>query len=732
MATTPTNKPIPSEDPRDLKFNAGKIDEVVTSDSHYYTDRFGVRRWTIAGFQYTAEEAIRNYGYITMDSFEDGATLTLPNQVLRYEATGEYYRWDGEFPKTVSSGSTPDSTGEVKSGAWVSVGDASLRSQLASKLGYSLIGELDSVSGFYGLYGENNSRVKLKSWSSDYILVTGGKPTGGGEFIFRDNMPKSAHNGGTIISPTVPYSDASAFLQGAGETDASGSGCWVRDFDGAINVLWFGAVGDGISDSSDSIQQAIDQSLSNHLGEIYFPAGVFLIKNTINIQNCRGLKISGSGYGGDLVTGWSGAQDHVQTNLVWSGAQGGVMFNIGGAAFLSWSDIDFVGSPDGSNRASILHSWSDVSPTNNGFATGNCDYTRCSFSYATTAINCGSLSTDLNCSDMTFKHITGKELVNFLKVNNDQGVNYVFQYTNLDVEDYMFWFARGGVLNATHTSGNCDYILRIDTAGVNNGQYLLDGVSLDFFPNIQSKVLLAADTDAGKKSVVTINNLSTPQGQPTTDPMIKVNGNVQVNVNGGMIVDTNFADINNDAPDLGEAVLVCTGCKFDTTYFAFSKYFTVGGGSEVVIDNCSDALGRVLRNTNDSMRTGFISSVVRNTPYSSATRMPVNHDLAPDRNKTFFGRKGHIKGLSIATSANLTAGTLSARVMINGIGIPATEVSISATESAGLTYIYFKNPTLKFSATDFIEVQWQTDAEYAAPSAVTYATLYVDFGDYGE
>lgn len=140
MATTPTNKPIPSEDPRDLKFNAGKIDEVVTSDAHYYTDRFGVRRWTIAGFQYTAEEAIRNYGYITMDSFEDGSTLTLPNQVLRYEATGEYYRWDGEFPKTVSAGSTPETSGGVGLGVWVSVGDASLRTNLSSSDGAGMIG----------------------------------------------------------------------------------------------------------------------------------------------------------------------------------------------------------------------------------------------------------------------------------------------------------------------------------------------------------------------------------------------------------------------------------------------------------------------------------------------------------------------------------------------------------------------------------------------------------------
>lgn len=166
MATTPTNKPIPSEDPRDLKFNAGKIDEVVNSDAHYYIDRFGVRRWTIAGFQYTAEEAIRKYGYITMDSFEDGATLTLPNQTLRYEANGEYYRWDGEFPKIVPAGSTPDSTGEVKSGAWVSVGDASLRSNLASDDGAGLVGFKSPLANSIKrtLHDKNNDLVSVKDF----------------------------------------------------------------------------------------------------------------------------------------------------------------------------------------------------------------------------------------------------------------------------------------------------------------------------------------------------------------------------------------------------------------------------------------------------------------------------------------------------------------------------------------------------------------------------------------
>lgn len=140
MATTPTNLPVPSESPRDLKFNAGKIDEFVTSPNHTYTDRFGVQHWTISGIQFTAAEAIGQLGYITLDSFEEGAVLTLPNQALRYEATGEYYRWDGAYPKEVTQGSTPENSGGIGVGAWVSVGDAALRGELNNSNGISLVG----------------------------------------------------------------------------------------------------------------------------------------------------------------------------------------------------------------------------------------------------------------------------------------------------------------------------------------------------------------------------------------------------------------------------------------------------------------------------------------------------------------------------------------------------------------------------------------------------------------
>lgn len=76
------------------------------------------------------------YGYIPLESFQAGNTLTLRNHTLVWklpEGDGDQYRWDGAFPKSVPAGSTPASTGGVGLGAWVSVGDASLRSQLSSQ-----------------------------------------------------------------------------------------------------------------------------------------------------------------------------------------------------------------------------------------------------------------------------------------------------------------------------------------------------------------------------------------------------------------------------------------------------------------------------------------------------------------------------------------------------------------------------------------------------------------------
>ena len=157
MATQPTNLHVPSESPRDLKFNAGKIDEFVTSLVNTYVDRFGNEHYTIEGLRWLAQQAIAQYGWIPVGTFQDGATLTSPNQILKDTTDGEYYRWDGSFlpsGKVVPSGSTPGSTGGVGTGAWISVGDSALRSMLASSAGAGMIGYDGSVTYPDGTVGE--------------------------------------------------------------------------------------------------------------------------------------------------------------------------------------------------------------------------------------------------------------------------------------------------------------------------------------------------------------------------------------------------------------------------------------------------------------------------------------------------------------------------------------------------------------------------------------------------
>lgn len=167
MATQPTQDAVPSESPRDLKFNAGKIDEFVTSMGWTYTDRFGVKHYTIEGINYLSQQAMAAYGYVilTGKTFTTGATINNPNEVLLNTADGEYYKWTGSFasgPKVVPANSTPASTGGIAPGAWIGVGDSSLRAALAALSGAGLIGYDPAQT-----YGTKTVGAELKSQSSD-------------------------------------------------------------------------------------------------------------------------------------------------------------------------------------------------------------------------------------------------------------------------------------------------------------------------------------------------------------------------------------------------------------------------------------------------------------------------------------------------------------------------------------------------------------------------------------
>ncbi|USR66201.1 hypothetical protein NFC79_06305 [Providencia stuartii] len=149
----PTQKPVPSSDIKDLFFNSGLLDIWATSLERKYIDRFGNCHLTAAGmewifnelvtkFKIESEQALLAAGYAPAGTFQEGAEVVSRNGTVLWklpDGDGDHYRWDGDLPKQVPVGSTPQSTGGIGKGAWVSVGDASLRSDLKIGNG-SLIG----------------------------------------------------------------------------------------------------------------------------------------------------------------------------------------------------------------------------------------------------------------------------------------------------------------------------------------------------------------------------------------------------------------------------------------------------------------------------------------------------------------------------------------------------------------------------------------------------------------
>ncbi|ELC6355256.1 hypothetical protein Q8V91_004571, partial [Enterobacter hormaechei] len=133
---------------------------------------------------------------------------------------------------------------------------------LASKDGYSLIGEVQSISGFYGMTGATGKKVRLKGWYA-------GSSVGGGDFYFDATIAKSKHDGGVYISPTVPYSTILGdFVNGIGESDSTGYGVWVRSLNVEhINTDWYG-VNNGQTSHGAAFQKAFNAAMSLGLNVI--------------------------------------------------------------------------------------------------------------------------------------------------------------------------------------------------------------------------------------------------------------------------------------------------------------------------------------------------------------------------------------------------------------------------------------------------------------------------------
>lgn len=150
--------------------------------------------------------------------------------------------------------------------------------------------------------------VKTLSWYA-------GLNKGGLSFSWSPTTPKSRHNGGTVISPTVPYGEGDSlgsFLAGSGESDPSGNGCWIADIFGIkYSVLNFGAKGDGVAGNGTAgvndgfaMNKALLSAEAQGIGRVHL-GGVHRTRLSVAIPSYVTLAGSGKDFI-QIATDWYG------------------------------------------------------------------------------------------------------------------------------------------------------------------------------------------------------------------------------------------------------------------------------------------------------------------------------------------------------------------------------------------------------------------------------------------
>lgn len=202
------------------------------------------RAWKGLGFDGAGQPKLQDpagtglWGYVpAIGSFEKGSLLTQRFEVLLWESTDEYWRWDGAMPKIVLPGSTPVTAGGTGKGKWIDVTDATLRANLGSSEGFKLVGQFGSVDELRGYSPSiDGESVLVKSYNPGWAAVSD-SPRGGGEFYY-DAADTTSDDDGVF---TIVTTGGQRFKR--------------RNLNGTITLAQAGAPVDGISNADEAFSR---------------------------------------------------------------------------------------------------------------------------------------------------------------------------------------------------------------------------------------------------------------------------------------------------------------------------------------------------------------------------------------------------------------------------------------------------------------------------------------------
>lgn len=309
------------------------VDAVANSPQDFTTTRYGDSVLTRAG-------ALRRLGYEAPVPYASG--LNVDTGLFTVSRDGVIYAPD---PSLV-----PFTTGAWDAAQWRPVQNTANTNQVYQ---FPTLGAAEAAA----LTLPNGSAVVVEGVSQGHVIagsysVVSGVPSG----TVRGYAELRAYSGpATIIDLTDDgiFGRFHVVLSGSenGGTLIVGADGrkWKREFEGVINVRWFGANGDGVADDTAAIQSAIGYAIAlPSVGRIiFFPAGTYRITSPLNFTGGTGntpITIQGEG--------WS--YDGVQGGTVILGQTGGWMCDCTGVQWLSFESIVLKGTGPNASGGGVL------------------------------------------------------------------------------------------------------------------------------------------------------------------------------------------------------------------------------------------------------------------------------------------------------------------------------------------------------------------------------------------
>jgi hypothetical protein len=303
MTTYNTGKPVGSADPRDLYDNAENLDTLVNSQEKLaHDDRLGVSRKTWHGMETefdTAQaqraadfqEFLLNSGYQVIDeAYGAGIEVTARNQVIL--SNGEYWKLaaSADLPYTTTGLGMPED------GAFVGAGDNVLRQELANQSGAGFGTDLVGHNGGTArgainqrtMYAESVADIESLSLNAG-VSVYLTQPGVSGPFVVKSGAHASDPQKGVFID----------LANGNYAERQYGQNVMVKP---AVNVLWFGATGDGITDDLAAIQAAVNFPGGTYLPGV--PGSAYRVSGPVSVAAAQ--DIYGAGF--DSKIGYDGTR----------------------------------------------------------------------------------------------------------------------------------------------------------------------------------------------------------------------------------------------------------------------------------------------------------------------------------------------------------------------------------------------------------------------------------------